>query len=216
MARSCSECGSALGLDDAVCANCGAVTGDAPGPSSNRPPGDERRAATRPPSSAELIEGARREASAPSPTEPDSGRWLERESAPNGDGPIRGDAGDVGDPASEAPPPPPSLFVRPEPEPERWYEQMLAIGRGMMAEPRLLILDEPSLGLSPLLVEEMFTLIGAINREGLSVLLVEQNVFQALEIAHRGCVLENGTVMLHGEADALLENPDLKRSYLGL
>lgn len=95
-------------------------------------------------------------------------------------------------------------------------QQMLAIGRGLMAEPRLLILDEPSLGLSPLLVEEMFALIATINSDGPAVLLVEQNVFQALEIADRGYVLENGSVVLEGEAEALLSNAELKRSYLGL
>lgn len=95
-------------------------------------------------------------------------------------------------------------------------QQMLAIGRGLMAEPRLLILDEPSLGLSPLLVEEMFALIATINADGPAVLLVEQNVFQALEIANRGYVLENGNVVLEGEAHALLGNAELKRSYLGL
>jgi len=95
-------------------------------------------------------------------------------------------------------------------------QQMLAIGRGLMAEPKLLILDEPSLGLSPLLVEEMFALITDINAEGPAVLLVEQNVFQALEIAHRGYVLENGRIVLEGAATALLENAELKRSYLGL
>ena len=95
-------------------------------------------------------------------------------------------------------------------------QQMLAIGRGLMGEPRLLILDEPSLGLSPLLVEEMFTLIQRINRDGLAVLLVEQNVIQSLAIAHRAYVMENGKFRLSGPAAALLQNPDLKKSYLGM
>lgn len=95
-------------------------------------------------------------------------------------------------------------------------QQMLAIGRGMMAEPRLLILDEPSLGLSPILVEELFALIGQFNREGLAILLVEQNVGQSLEIAHRAYVMEQGAIRFHGTPAELLANPDLKRSYLGL
>jgi branched-chain amino acid transport system ATP-binding protein len=95
-------------------------------------------------------------------------------------------------------------------------QQMLAIGRGLMAEPVLLILDEPSLGLSPLLVEELFVLIQRINREGIALLLVEQNVVQSLEVAHRAYILENGTVVLDGTSDQLRDNPDLKRAYLGL
>jgi branched-chain amino acid transport system ATP-binding protein len=94
-------------------------------------------------------------------------------------------------------------------------QQMLAIGRGLMGEPRLLILDEPSLGLSPLLVEEMFTLIGRLNREGLAILLVEQNVVQSLAIAHRAYVLENGRIALSGNAAELATHPELRRSYLG-
>ena len=95
-------------------------------------------------------------------------------------------------------------------------QQMLAIGRGLMSEPRLLILDEPSLGLSPLLVEDMFTLIQRINSDGLAILLVEQNVIQSLAIAHRAYVLESGTISLAGDAAELAGNPGLKRSYLGL
>ena len=95
-------------------------------------------------------------------------------------------------------------------------QQMLAIGRGLMSEPKLLILDEPSLGLSPLLVETMFALIQRINEDGLSILLVEQNVVQSLAIAHRGYVLENGAIALAGRASELLENPNLKRSYFGI
>ena len=95
-------------------------------------------------------------------------------------------------------------------------QQMLAIGRGMMAEPKLLILDEPSLGLSPLLVEEMFALIGRLNAEGMPVMLVEQNVAQSLELAARGYIIENGLVTLSGSAERIASDPDLKRAYLGL
>ena len=95
-------------------------------------------------------------------------------------------------------------------------QQMLAIGRALMAEPRLLILDEPSLGLSPLLVEEMFALIRRLHAEGLTLLLVEQNVVQSLALADRAYVLENGYITLSGPAADLAEDPELKRSYLGL
>lgn len=95
-------------------------------------------------------------------------------------------------------------------------QQMLAIGRGLMAEPRLLILDEPSLGLSPLLVEELFTLIARLHAEGLSVLLVEQNVGQSLEIADRAYVLENGGIRFSGRPAQLLGSDELRRAYLGL
>ena len=95
-------------------------------------------------------------------------------------------------------------------------QQMLAIGRGLMAEPRLLILDEPSLGLSPLLVEEMFALIRKLHAEGLAIMLVEQNVAQSLEIAERAYVLENGSFVLSGAAAQVREDPELKRAYLGL
>ena len=95
-------------------------------------------------------------------------------------------------------------------------QQMLAIGRGLMGEPRLLILDEPSLGLSPLLVEEMFALIRRLNDDGLAVLLVEQNVGESLAVADRAYVLENGAVGFHGTPAQLLANGDLKRAYLGL
>jgi branched-chain amino acid transport system ATP-binding protein len=95
-------------------------------------------------------------------------------------------------------------------------QQMLAISRGLMSEPKLLILDEPSLGLSPLLVETMFSLIQRINRDGLAILLVEQNVVQSLAIAHRGYVLENGTIVESGTASELAANPSLRRSYLGV
>jgi branched-chain amino acid transport system ATP-binding protein len=95
-------------------------------------------------------------------------------------------------------------------------QQMLAIGRGLMAEPRLLILDEPSLGLSPLLVEELFALIRRLNGEGLAVLLVEQNVGQSLEIADRAYVMENGALRFSGTPDQLLASDELRRAYLGL
>jgi branched-chain amino acid transport system ATP-binding protein len=95
-------------------------------------------------------------------------------------------------------------------------QQMLAIGRGLMAEPRLLILDEPSLGLSPLLVEELFALIGRLHADGLSVLLVEQNVAQSLAIAQRAVVLENGLQRFAGTPQELLASSELKRAYLGL
>jgi len=95
-------------------------------------------------------------------------------------------------------------------------QQMLAIGRALMSEPRLLILDEPSLGLSPLLVEELFALVGRLNGEGLSILLVEQNVGQSLEIAHRAYVMENGAIAFQGTPAALLANAELTRAYLGI
>ncbi|HTZ76670.1 MAG TPA: ABC transporter ATP-binding protein [Stellaceae bacterium] len=95
-------------------------------------------------------------------------------------------------------------------------QQMLAIGRGLMAEPRLLILDEPSLGLSPLLVEEMFRLIARIREDGIAVLLVEQNVVQSLAIADRAYVLEHGRFALAGPAATLMADPRLRQTYLGL
>lgn len=94
-------------------------------------------------------------------------------------------------------------------------QQMLAMGRGMMSNPKLLLLDEPSMGLSPLLVEEIFRIIEEINKDGTSILLVEQNAAMALSIAHRAYVLETGTVALEGPAQELLENPQVKTAYLG-
>src|SRR6516162_2634441 len=95
-------------------------------------------------------------------------------------------------------------------------QQMLAIGRGLMAEPKLLILDEPSLGLSPLLVEEFFALITRINAQGTAILLVEQNVVQSLEVAQRAYILDNGRIVLERTAAEIRNDPDLKRAYLGL
>src|SRR2546423_12677222 len=95
-------------------------------------------------------------------------------------------------------------------------QQMLAIGRGLMAEPRLLILDEPSLGLSPKLVEELFALIQRINGQGIALLLVEQNVVQSLEVASRAYVLDNGRIVLQGNAAEVRNDPNLKRAYLGI
>jgi branched-chain amino acid transport system ATP-binding protein len=94
-------------------------------------------------------------------------------------------------------------------------QQMLAIGRALMSRPRLLLLDEPSLGLAPLLVREIFRTIREINRRGVTVLLVEQNAHMALSIAGRGYVLETGRVRLEDEAAKLLQNEDVKRAYLG-
>jgi len=95
-------------------------------------------------------------------------------------------------------------------------QQMLAIGRGLMSRPRLLMLDEPSLGLAPILVREVFRIIEEINTRGVTVLLVEQNVRQALEVAHRGYVLETGRIVQSGAAADLLEDPRIKQAYLGL
>jgi len=95
-------------------------------------------------------------------------------------------------------------------------QQMLAIGRGLMAEPRLLILDEPSLGLSPKLVDEMFALVRRLHADGLAILLVEQNVAESLAVAQRAYVLENGAIRLSGAAADLAANPEVRRAYLGL
>jgi branched-chain amino acid transport system ATP-binding protein len=95
-------------------------------------------------------------------------------------------------------------------------QQMLAIGRGLMAEPKLIILDEPSLGLSPLLVEQLFALVKRINADGVSVLLVEQNVVQSLEVADRAYILAEGKFVLSGSATDIGASPELKRAYLGM
>jgi len=94
-------------------------------------------------------------------------------------------------------------------------QQMLAIGRALMARPRLLLLDEPSMGLAPVLVEQIFDTIVSINRLGTTILLVEQNAAMALSIAHRGYVLETGTIVTEGTAAELSENADVRRAYLG-
>jgi branched-chain amino acid transport system ATP-binding protein len=94
-------------------------------------------------------------------------------------------------------------------------QQMVAIARGMMAAPKLLIMDEPSLGLSPLLVEQMFDVVRLVASRGTTVLLVEQNVFHTLKLADRGYVLENGTITLTGTGSDLLANPHVRRAYLG-
>lgn len=94
-------------------------------------------------------------------------------------------------------------------------QQMLAIGRGIMSKPKLLLLDEPSMGLSPKLVEEIFSIISTINSQGVTILLVEQNAFMALQIAHRAYVLETGRVVLSGEAKELQANKKVRSAYLG-
>ncbi|MCS7250406.1 MAG: ABC transporter ATP-binding protein [candidate division WOR-3 bacterium] len=94
--------------------------------------------------------------------------------------------------------------------------QMLAIGRGLMAKPKLLLLDEPSMGLSPILVEEIFSVIKNINKEGTAILLIEQNAAKALSIAHRAYVLETGKIMLEGKAEELINNESVKKIYLGV
>lgn len=94
-------------------------------------------------------------------------------------------------------------------------QQMLAMGRALMAQPTLLLLDEPSMGLSPILVEEIFNIILEINSTGTSILLVEQNAQMALSVAHRGYVLETGRVVLEGSGQDLLHNPEIMKAYLG-
>jgi branched-chain amino acid transport system ATP-binding protein len=95
-------------------------------------------------------------------------------------------------------------------------QQMLAIGRGLMANPKLLLLDEPSLGLSPLFVKNIFDIITEINRQGVTILLVEQNVYQSLRIANRAYVLETGRVVLTGTGADLLNNDHIKKAFLGM
>jgi len=95
-------------------------------------------------------------------------------------------------------------------------QQMLAIGRGLMAKPKLLMLDEPSLGLAPILVKEVFEIVQKINAQGTTILLVEQNVQQSLSISDRGYVLENGRIVLKGEGKDLLQDKRIKKAYLGL
>lgn len=95
-------------------------------------------------------------------------------------------------------------------------QQMLAMGRGLMSLPALMMLDEPSLGLAPLLVSTIFQIIESINRQGTSILLIEQNVFHSLKVSGRGYVLENGQIVLSGIGKELLENPHIRKTYLGL
>jgi branched-chain amino acid transport system ATP-binding protein len=95
-------------------------------------------------------------------------------------------------------------------------QQMLAIGRGLMLRPRLLLLDEPSLGLAPLLVNQIFEVVKEINARGITVLLVEQNVQRSLEMADEGFILENGRITMHGKGQELLVNEHIKTAYLGL
>ena len=94
-------------------------------------------------------------------------------------------------------------------------QQMLAMARGLMSEPRVLLLDEPSMGLAPMLVEQVFEVVQDIRKEGVAVLLVEQNAFMALQIADRGYVMETGEIVLSGSGAELLENEEVRRAYLG-
>ncbi len=94
-------------------------------------------------------------------------------------------------------------------------QQMLAIGRALMARPRVLLLDEPSMGLAPIFVEQIFATVQDINRQGTTVLLVEQNALMALSISHRGYVLQTGSIVLADRADALLRNEQVRKAYLG-
>jgi branched-chain amino acid transport system ATP-binding protein len=95
-------------------------------------------------------------------------------------------------------------------------QQMCAIGRGLMAQPRLLLLDEPSLGLAPVMVKLIFETLGAINARGTTILLVEQNVPRALALSHRAYVIENGRIVLDGPREALQQSPHIRQAYLGL
>jgi branched-chain amino acid transport system ATP-binding protein len=95
-------------------------------------------------------------------------------------------------------------------------QQMVAIGRALMSRPRLLLMDEPSLGLSPAVVEDMFRIIRTINERGVAVLLVEQNIHKALEMAHHAYVIEQGRIVASGKADTLLSNPRIREAYLGV
>ena len=95
-------------------------------------------------------------------------------------------------------------------------QQMLAIGRGLMAKPKLLMLDEPSLGLAPLVVKNIFEIIKTINKQGITILLVEQNIFNALEISNRAYILENGAILTSGTGKELLKDDQIKKAYLGM
>jgi branched-chain amino acid transport system ATP-binding protein len=94
-------------------------------------------------------------------------------------------------------------------------QQMLAIGRALMSRPKILLLDEPSMGLAPLLVQEIFNIIRGVNKAGTTVLLVEQNAMMALQIAHRAYVMETGSIVLHGTGEELLQSDQVKKAYLG-
>jgi branched-chain amino acid transport system ATP-binding protein len=95
-------------------------------------------------------------------------------------------------------------------------QQMLAMARGLMARPKVLMLDEPSMGLAPLVVEKIFSIIQEIHRQGMTILMVEQNAHKALEIAQRGYVLETGKIVLEGSASSLMNNPEVQHAYLGV
>lgn len=93
-------------------------------------------------------------------------------------------------------------------------QQMLAIARGLMSQPKIMLLDEPSMGLAPILVEQIFAIINELNNEGITILLIEQNANQALKISHRGYVIQSGTIIMHGDADKLLVDEQIKEAYL--
>ncbi|MFG6495908.1 ABC transporter ATP-binding protein [Fictibacillus sp. UD] len=93
-------------------------------------------------------------------------------------------------------------------------QQMLAMGRALMSKPRLLLLDEPSMGLAPVIVEQIFDIISDLNKEGMTILLVEQNAFQALQIAHRGYVLQTGEIVMAGQGNELITNESVREAYL--
>jgi len=95
-------------------------------------------------------------------------------------------------------------------------QQMLAMGRALMSRPRLLLLDEPSMGLAPLMVQKVFETVMAVSREGVTILLIEQNAKLALEVSHRGYVMESGEITLSGDAKALLHDPKVRAAYLGV
>ena len=94
-------------------------------------------------------------------------------------------------------------------------QQMLAIGRGLMSDPKILLLDEPSLGLAPIIVDAVFDVVTRLNRQGQTILLVEQNAYRSLEVSHYAYVLETGRMTLEGEASALIDHPHVKKAYLG-
>ena len=92
---------------------------------------------------------------------------------------------------------------------------MLAIGRALMSKPRLLLMDEPSLGLAPLIVKQIFQIIKEINKRGTTILLVEQNAYAALKLANRACVLSTGEIVISGDAKEMMDNPEVQEAYLG-